>query len=62
MGIYSADTYILNTGTEDDLITGVESIDSKQQTTEEIYNLAGQRLGKTQKGINIVNGRKVLVK
>ena len=32
--------------------------------TEEgtIYNLSGQRLNKTQKGINIVNGRKVLVK
>ena len=28
----------------------------------EIYNLAGQRLEKMQKGINIVNGKKVLVK
>ncbi len=27
-----------------------------------IYNLSGQRLNKTQKGINIVNGRKVLIK
>ena len=32
--------------------------------TEEvvIYNLAGQRLNKEQKGINIVNGKKVLLK
>lgn len=27
-----------------------------------IYNLAGQRLSKPQKGINIVNGRKILIK
>jgi len=27
---------------------------------EQVYNLAGQRLNKVQKGINIVNGRKVL--
>jgi hypothetical protein len=27
---------------------------------EEIYNIAGQRLNKTQKGINIVNGKKIL--
>ena len=27
-----------------------------------IYNLAGQRLQKMQKGINIVNGKKILVK
>ena len=28
----------------------------------EIYNLAGQRIGKLQKGVNIVNGKKVMVK
>ena len=28
----------------------------------EIYNLAGQRINKLQKGVNIVNGKKVLVK
>ena len=27
-----------------------------------IYNLAGQHLSKMQKGINIINGKKVLVK
>ena len=30
--------------------------------TGEIYNLSGQRLQKMQRGINIVNGRKVIVK
>ena len=27
-----------------------------------IYNIAGQRLSKPQRGINIINGRKVVVK
>ena len=46
----------------EDVITGVEQIG--QQTTDNgqqsIYNLAGQRLSKMQKGINIQNGKKVL--
>ena len=28
----------------------------------QIYNLAGQRLSKPQRGINIVNGKKVVVR
>lgn len=44
--------------------TGIETIaefnGSKVQGSE-IYNLAGQRLSKLQKGVNIVNGKKVLV-
>ena len=27
-----------------------------------IYNVAGQRMGKMQKGINIVNGKKIIIK
>ena len=49
-----------------DDVTGIEEFDNEQLTTDNgeqpIYNLAGQRLGKMQKGINIVGGRKVLVK
>ena len=41
--------------------TGLETMDYGRQTTT-IYNLAGQRLSKTQKGINIVDGKKVLIK
>lgn len=40
-------------------------VDSPIAETEEgaaIYNLAGQRLSKPQKGINIIGGRKVLIK
>ena len=48
---------------EDDIIDGIDTIDNGQWTIDnEVYNLAGQRLGKMQKGINIVNGKKVLVK
>lgn len=52
---------LLNTGEYNDMITGIKTTDNSQQTTE-IYNLAGMRLNKVQKGINIVNGKKVLVK
>ena len=41
--------------------TGIEAIENGQLTIDnEIYNLAGQRLSKMQKGINIVNGKKIL--
>jgi Leucine-rich repeat (LRR) protein len=45
-----------------DLITGVHEIDNSQQTTDNspIYNIAGQRLNKMQKGLNILNGKKIL--
>lgn len=44
-----------------DLITGVSPLGETEEGAA-IYNLAGQRLNKPQKGINITNGRKVLVK
>ena len=49
-------------GLEDDA-TAIETIANGQQTTEgAIYNVAGQRLNKTQKGVNIVNGKKIAIK
>ena len=42
--------------------TGIEEVKNGQMTNEVIYNLNGQRLNKLQKGVNIVNGHKVLVK
>ena len=45
----------------DDDSTGIETIDNGQLSTDDaIYNLAGQRLSKVQKGVNIVSGRKIL--
>jgi len=42
----------------------IGSIASSQEpkVNSQIFNLAGQRLSKAQKGVNIVNGKKVLVK
>ena len=44
----------------DDEATGIKSISDSSLKAEEIYNLAGQRVGNLKKGINIVNGKKVL--
>ena len=45
---------------EDDA-TGISTMDNEQWTLDNaIYNLAGQRFQKMQKGINIVNGKKIL--
>ena len=43
-------------------LTGVESVKTSENGKGAIYNVAGQRLDKVQKGVNIVNGRKVMVK
>ena len=41
--------------------TGISTIDNAQLTVDGvIYNIAGQRVSKIQKGINIVNGKKFL--
>ena len=44
-------------------LTGIEAIRSKKiEARDYIYNLQGQRLNSLQKGLNIVNGKKVFVK
>jgi len=47
-----------------DAIKGVESDEINKTTTvsKGIYNTLGQRLSKIQKGVNIINGKKVLAK
>lgn len=44
---------------EDDA-TGIKNIDDLENNNGVIYNLAGQRINKMQKGINIINGKKIL--
>lgn len=44
-----------------EISSGIENVE-QEEGVKTIYNLAGQRLTKMQKGINIVNGKKVLVK
>ena len=47
----------------DDDATGIEeTLSNSPLKGENIYNLAGQLIQKMQKGINIVNGKKVMVK
>ncbi|MBP5393117.1 MAG: hypothetical protein J6Y59_04790, partial [Bacteroidaceae bacterium] len=46
----------------EDGATGIVNLEQNLDKNEPIYNLAGQRLQQMQKGINIVNGKKVLVK
>lgn len=43
---------------------GIQAMDNGQWTKDNaaIYNLAGQRLKKAQRGVNIINGKKVLIK
>lgn len=51
------DFYTLYNGTQ----TGVENVAvPTEEGAETIYNVAGQRLNRMQKGINIVNGKKIL--
>ena len=47
----------------DDLPTAVSEVKNEGVNSEKsIFNLAGQKMSKLQKGVNIVNGKKVLVK
>ena len=45
----------------EDVITGSPFLTSLEEEGQ-VYNLAGQRLNKVQKGINIVGGKKILIK
>ena len=51
-------------GFDDGVITGIKTLNVKgdSQDNAPIYNLSGQRLSAPQKGVNIVNGKKILVK
>lgn len=40
--------------------TGISNVDANVDANEVIYNIAGQRINKFQKGINIINGKKIL--
>lgn len=46
----------------DDESTGINEIQNSLVQNDAIYNLQGVRLNKFQKGLNIVNGKKVMVK
>ena len=51
------------TGEFETITTGIQELkNSRIEELKSIYNLQGQRLNRLQKGLNIVNGRKVFVK
>ena len=57
----SANTRELIPALWDDNATGIDNITKDEETaTEAIYNLAGQKLMRAQKGINIINGKLVI--
>ncbi len=42
--------------------TAIEDVETSGSKTEAIYNLQGQKLTKAVKGVNIINGKKVVIK
>ena len=50
--------YIVCTG---DIVTGINTVNAKAENGE-VYNLQGQKVEKAQKGLYIVNGKKMVVK
>ena len=47
-------------GFEEDDATALNNLKDSKDSNDIIFNLAGQRMGKVQKGINIMNGKKIL--
>ncbi|MBQ4277682.1 MAG: hypothetical protein II750_06235 [Bacteroidaceae bacterium] len=58
--IYLSDVFLSMDG--ETPASGITMIDNRQMTIDHVYNLQGVRLFIPQKGLNIINGRKVLVK
>ena len=64
-GISMAREITLDFGGGEQISTSIENVETdglRQNTIEGIFNLNGQRLTAPRKGINIINGRKVLIK
>ena len=60
MGVYKApaEDIVLTVQITDDLTDGIENIEAETETV--IYDLSGRRVEKMEKGIYIVNGKKVI--
>ena len=44
------------------VVTGINAVNAAQENADAIYNIQGVRVQKAQKGVYIVNGRKVVIK
>ena len=42
--------------------TGISTVATAQKDNESIYTLSGQRISTPVKGINIINGKKIVIK
>lgn len=65
VGIVNAGGYLIPywvTLARPDYIDGIGNVNADESLDENIYNLAGQKVGKDYKGIVIINGKKVLKK
>lgn len=58
----NASEIILNFGDEETTSIQTINFSGKNQDDAPVYNLNGQRLSAPQKGVNIINGRKVMIK
>ena len=47
---------------DEESATAIQKIENNVEANDVIYNLQGVRLNKAQKGINIINGKKVIKK
>ena len=68
-GIALAREITMDFGDDEKTITYIDNImmededgESSENTVQGIFNLAGQRLSAPQKGVNIINGKKVVIK
>ena len=64
-GIEMAREFVMDFGEGEQTTTYIDNItveDNRESQVEGIFNLNGQRLDAPQKGINIINGKKVVIK
>ena len=60
---YEAADYWKNFTIEEDATTGIDAVEGTSPiSTDKIFSISGQQLDKTKKGVNIINGKKILVK
>lgn len=63
VAVYNGKGYLFNIKVSPTPDTGISEMRSeKLEVSDNIYNLAGQRISSPRKGINIINGKKVLFK
>ena len=53
---------LMNINIEDNVHTDIQIIEGADKTVTIVYDLAGRRLQKSEKGLNIVNGQKIILK